>query len=90
MFQPFDVAARQPVGSFEFNFLYSRRSFYLHDKTEQIVSALEKINERREKKNKKNLDKLQQIFAKQCNAIKMERAVECAMSVHSLQPSVTF
>lgn len=42
LFQPFDVAARQPVGCFEFNLIYSSSSFYLHDKTEQIASALEK------------------------------------------------
>lgn len=73
MFLPFDVAARQSVGSFEFNFLYSRCSFYLHDRTEQIASALEEINKRRGKKT--NLDKLKQIFAKHSNAIrkKMER-----------------
>lgn len=43
-------------------------------------------------KKKTNLDKLKQIFAKQCNAIKAERerAVEYVMSVLSLQPSVTF
>lgn len=62
LFQPFDVAARQPVGCFEFNLIYSSSSFYLHDKTEQIASALEK--KRNERRDKTNLDKLKQIFAK--------------------------
>lgn len=35
-------------GALDLISLYSRRSSYLHDKTEQIVSALEKINERRQ------------------------------------------
>lgn len=80
MFPPFDVAARQPVGYFEFNFLHSRCSFYLHDKTEQIAPTLEEINKRRQKKKKK----LELISAKQCNAIKTERAVAYIMLVHSL------
>lgn len=60
------------MGCFEFNFPYSRCSFYLHDKTEQIASALEKINERGKKIY---LDKLNKIFAKQYNATKKEGAV---------------
>lgn len=36
------------MGCFGFNFLFSRCSFYLHDRTEQIATALEKINEEEE------------------------------------------
>lgn len=69
------------MGCFGFNFLFSRCRFYLHDRTEQIATALEKINEEEEeeeveedegwgRKKNTNLDKLKRMFAKQSNAIK--------------------
>lgn len=71
------------MGCFGFNFLFSRCSFYLHDRTEQIATALEKINEEEEeeeevegKKTPTNLDKLKRMFAKQSNAIK-KRGESC-------------